>query len=114
MKKMALIVPVVWLYLLAAGCVQSDPQVRVRNRNDEPVSITIESDHRKGDMIMITDVPPDETSDYVTFPPAMGGTVSASRNGDNPDAIRYSALAGKSYLITMSSGDNPVLTWEIE
>lgn len=114
MKTMLYMVSVFLVHLLLIGCAKSDPEVRVSNRNDEPVSITIEPDHGNNNVLMFTDVKPHATTDYVSMPPATGGTVSASTSGTTPDAIRYSALAGSSYRITVSSGEKPVLTWEKE
>ena len=100
--------------LLIFFCSDKITQVHVNNQNDEMVNILIKSNTGSTKIINIDSIPGRSITPYIEISPTNGGIISASRIGIKPKDINFHAVMGNSYIITLSSGDNPILTWEKE
>jgi hypothetical protein len=114
MKTLQMAVLSLLSIVVFSGCTYGPTRVHVQNLNAEKVSITITPETGPKQITTINDVNPGETSPYTEISPTNGGTISGSRNGTNPKDIRFYALDGNTYIITLSAGDTPTLSWKKE
>lgn len=96
------------------SCSEKPVLVHVNNQNDRSVSVIIKSQTGSTRIVRIDSVAGRTISPYIEISPTNGGTISASRDGSIFDAVDFYALGGNSYAVVLSSGDDPVLSWEKE
>jgi hypothetical protein len=114
MKSFLLFLFFVFSLFLYNGCSNANNQTRVHvcNLNAETATVSIQPDN--GKIISIDNIASGKTTDYIDIPPTPGGTISCSMQSTNPKDLRFYALGGYDYLITVSAGNNPILSWQRE
>lgn len=108
-----LIVAFFYIILYCNCSKENSPRVHVYNLNNESVNISILIPI-KNDTININNVASGTTTDYINIHSTPLGIVHGVRVGTSPQDINFYALDGDDYLITISAGDTPTLSWQRE